>query len=100
MKVACKVLNGLLIQAWKPGYDDGTGDGVKSVIKDGPAVRLNGPSSLHAGAGNSSGAGLEPGITEVDGEWFAAWLEQNKLNPFVAEGLIYAIEEPADPNGK
>lgn len=98
VKVACKVVNGLMIHKWKKGYDDGTGDGVSPFVHDGPGIRLNGPSSLHAGTGNPAGVDVAPGITEIDGEWIAAWLEQNKLNPFVAEGFIYVVDESKGPN--
>jgi hypothetical protein len=97
VKVKCSVPNGMLIRISKPGYDDGTGDNVKTTVWDGPGVRLNGPSSLHAGAGNSDGAGQEPGETEVDAEWFDRWLEQNKINPLVADGHVQKVEEKENP---
>lgn len=100
VKVACTVLNGITIVKWKRGFDDGTGDGEAPMIKDGDPIRLRGPSSLRAGAGNPDGNGLEPVITEVPDEWdFPAWLEQNKKNPFVLKGLISRVED-AVPNGK
>jgi hypothetical protein len=93
VKVGCRVVNGLMIHRWKVGYDDGTGDGVKPMVHDGPGIRLNGPSSLHAGVGNTEGAGLEPGVTEVDAEWMGAVLEQNKMNPFFVQNQVYVIDE-------
>lgn len=99
VKVACKVLNGITIVKWKRGFDDGTGDGEAPMIKDGHPIRLNGPSSRNAGAHNSDGRGLEPVVTEVPAEWgFDKWLDQNKLNPFVTEGLISLVKEEV-PNG-
>jgi hypothetical protein len=96
VKVACTILNGMTICKFKPGYDDGTG--VKPMTRDGLAIRLNGPSSLGAGAGNSDGQGLEPGITEIPDDWgFDAWLKQNEQNPFVAEKLVYLVKDE-DPN--
>ena len=101
-KVACTVLNGITICKWKPGYDDGTGDGMKPMVKDGPPLRLNGPGGRLAGAGNSDGGvDLPPVVTEVPDDWgFDRWLEQNKENPFVTEGLIklVQVEEERVPN--
>lgn len=89
VRVACKVPGGLMICKWKPGFDDGTGDGVKTTVRDGIAIRLQGP--LHNGGTlNREGRDVPPGITEIDVDWrFADWIAQNKLNPYVAEGLIY-----------
>lgn len=103
VKVACTIVNGIVIQKWKTGYDDGTGDGVKFPVKDGIALRLNGPSARHAGVGNTEGVGQAAAITEVPDDWgFDRWLEANKLNPFVAEGMISKVEDeaPADPNAR
>jgi hypothetical protein len=94
VKVACTALNGLTICKWKPGYDDGTGDNVKTVVRDGLAIRLNGPSSVGAGVGNSDGKGLEPGITEIPDDWgFDTWLKQNEHNPFVKENFVYLVKD-------
>lgn len=93
-KVACTVLNGITICKWKRGFDDGTGDGEAPMVKDGSPIRLAGPSSLHAGTGNSGGAGLAQVVTEIPDEWdFDRWLDQNKQNPFVAEGLIAIVKD-------
>ncbi|MHB8272525.1 hypothetical protein [Bradyrhizobium sp.] len=96
VKVACSVPNGLAIRLFKVGYDDGTGDNVRPMIGDGPGIRLNGPSSLHTGAGNTGGIGLEPGITEVDAAWWAAWLAQNQQNPFVGEKMVYEFKDKGE----
>lgn len=98
-KVACTILNGIIICKWKRGFDDGTGDGEAPMVKDGPAIRLNGPTGQHAGTGNPSGAGLPPAFTEVPDDWgFDTWLEQNKMNPYVAEGFISLAKDEV-PNG-
>lgn len=93
IKVACTVPNGLAIRLFKVGYDDGTGDNVKPMIGDGPGIRLHGPSALHTGVSNTGGIGLEPGITEVDAEWWGLWLKQNEKNPFVGECLVYEFKD-------
>jgi len=97
VKVACLIPNGIMIRLSKVGWDDGTRDGVKPMVHDGPGVRLNGPSPLHTGAGNTSPPDLDPGITEVDAEWWGKWLTQNALNPAVEMKQIYLLEE-AKPN--
>lgn len=101
VKIACHVPNGIYIRRSKPGFDDGTGDGVKSVVHDGPAIRLNGPSALHTGAGNTVREDLPPGITEVNGEWWDAWLDQHKADPLVTMKQVYLLpseEGTKDPN--
>jgi hypothetical protein len=68
------------------------------MVKDGVPFRLNGPSSLGAGAGYSDGAKLGPVITEVRADWgFDAWLKQNEKSPFVIEGLIALVDENKAP---
>lgn len=104
VRVACSVPGGLMICKWKPGYDDGTGDGVKTTVRDGTAIRLNGTNGHSTGTSNPDGTGAGAGITEIPADWnFPAWLEQNKQNPFVAEGLIRVVDETdpeaARPNG-
>lgn len=92
VKVACTVPNGLLIALRKPGYDDGTG--FRPQVADGPAVRLNGPSSLHAGVGATTAG--EPVETEVDAEWMGRWLDQNAQNPLVTGRNVWVVEEKKD----
>ncbi len=96
VKIACHVPNGIMIRRSKDGPDDGTGDGVRMKAHDGPGVRLNGPSALHTGAGNTHGADLPPGITEVDPEWWAGWLEQNQQNPLITLKQVYVAPEEAE----
>ena len=99
VKVACHLVNGMMIRLFREGYDDGTGDNVRPMIVDGPGVRLNAPEGKLAGTGDPSGGKhLPPGITEVEENWMRAWLKQNAQNPFVAEGLIYIIDEGQGPN--
>jgi hypothetical protein len=89
VQVGCRVLNGVVIRRTKQGFDDGTG--FKPIVHDGPGVRLNGPPGANAGVGNSDGLGSEPGITDVDAEWFAAWFEQHKASPMVTEGHVFQV---------
>lgn len=96
VRVACSVPNGLAIRLFKVGYDDGTGH--NPMIWDGPGIRLNGPSALQAGTNNTTGELIEPGITEVDAEWWGLWLAQNAQNPFVGEHMVYEFKpEPGEP---
>lgn len=95
VRIACHQVNGLMLQNWKPGYDDGTGDGVKTVIKDGPAIRLNGPSAREAGVGNTERTGAEPGITEVDAEWWGKFETANRgKNPLIDDKIIEKMDDP------
>lgn len=97
VRVACTITNGIMLQLWQTDYDDGTGDGEKMPRKDGPAIRLNGPSSLHTGAGATHRIDVPPGITEVDAEWWEKWKVQNKSNPYFDVGAIREAEEEASP---
>ena len=96
VQVACRVPNGIMIALWKPGFDDGTGDGVKPTIRDGAAVRLHGPSGLHTGVNATGGTGLEPGLTDIDGEWWDKWWTANQQNPLVTQKQVY-LHEPEPP---
>lgn len=96
VRIACRVVNGTMIHLWKTGPDDGTG--FHPTIKDGAGVRLVGPSSLGAGAGSTELLDAEPGLTEVPKVWADKWFEQNAENPFVAQGLIYPLEEQEQPS--
>lgn len=98
VRIACLIPNGIAIRLSKIGWDDGTGDGVKPMVHDGPGIRLNGPSSLHAGAGNTSPVDVEPGVTEVDEEWWGKWLTQNARNPAVEMKHIFVLPEEEKPN--
>ncbi len=99
VKVACHVPNGIMIRRSKAGYDDGTGDGVRETVHDGPGVRLNGPSAIHTGAGATSRADLPPGLTDVESEWWDAWLAQNQQNPLITMKQIY-VQPDEETNEK
>lgn len=91
VRVACTITNGIMLQVWKPGFDDGTGK--NPMIHDGAAVRLNGPSARDTGAGATHRTDVEPAITEVDADWWAAWKKQNTLNPYFDSGAIKELED-------
>jgi hypothetical protein len=93
VQVACHIPNGIMIALWKPGFDDGTGDGVKPTIRDGAAIRLRGPSGLHTGVNATEGTHLEPGLTDIDSEWWDKWWAANQQNPFVMQKQVY-LHEP------
>jgi hypothetical protein len=93
VKIACKIPNGIKLRLMKEGYDDGTGSGVRPQVVDGAAVTLAGPSSLHAGAGNTEARGQPHGVTEVDAGWWARWHEQNKEGILCVEEFIYELKE-------
>lgn len=95
-RVACRVPNGVVIRLSKPGVDDGTGTGLREFAHDGPGIRLNGPSSLHTGAGNTDGHDLDPGITEVDAEWMGKWVAQHALDPLVLQRQVYVADGEGD----
>lgn len=91
VKIACHVVNGIMIRLSQEGFDDGTGN--KPMVHDGPGVRLNGPSALHTGAGNTAPPDLPPVVTEVDDEWWAAWLKQNAQSPLVTMKQVHLLDE-------
>ncbi len=91
VKVACRVVNGIKINRFKPGYDDGTGK--QPLAPTGPTVTLTGPSALHAGVGSSNADGQEPGITIVDKEWIEGWLEENSQTNLVREGYVSIVPD-------
>jgi hypothetical protein len=92
VRVACLVPNGIMIRLQKDGRGDA---GVPVLVQDGPGVRLNGPSTRNTGAGTTAPEGMEPGYTEVDAEWFKAWLDQHKMDPLVTGEHVYE-----DPEGE
>lgn len=96
VRIACFVPNGVMIRLQKDGPDDGTG--MRTIAHDGPGVRLNGMSSHGLGAGMTAPEGLDPGITEVDAEWFDAWTKQHKLDPMLVGEHIRVIKD--DPEGE
>lgn len=96
VRIACSVPNGIMIRLSRQGYDDGTGDGVRPMIGDGPPIRLAGPAALHTGVNATSGEGLEPGVTPVDAEWWAKWVDQHKLDPLIVGGYVYELRGDDD----
>lgn len=96
VKIACRVVNGMQLHVFKRGPDDGTG--FRPMVKDGPMVRLAGPSAHEAGVGSTELLDADPCITEVPKAWADAWFEQNRENPFVAQGLIYMLPEDPEPS--
>lgn len=96
VRVACLVPNGIMIRLQKDGPDDGGGRSV--VVHDGPGVRLNGPSGHNTGAGATAPEGMEPGYTEVDAEWFEAWLKQHRLDPLVTGKHVRVVEPEGEEN--
>jgi hypothetical protein len=96
-KIACRQVNGVRIRLFKPGYDDGTGDGVKPIVGDGPLVLLRGPSPVHAGAGDTGSLSSAPVINEVDADFADKWFAQNENNPLVKQGFVYRVEDGPNP---
>lgn len=91
VKVLCRIVNGLTIKRYAEGFDDGTGK--KPLVPIDAGITLNGPSALHAGAGNTDGSGSEPGVTIVDKEWIEAWLTANEKTLFVTGGYIEIVPD-------
>lgn len=91
-RIACQHVNGISLRLFKEGPDDGTGQ--KPQVVDGPPVILSGPNARGAGVGTPSGYGGGFSVTDVDPEYWAAWLAQNKgKNPLLDGGLIYDLDE-------
>lgn len=90
VRVACSQMNGLMLQLYTRARDE---LGVTQALRDGPAVRLNGPSGAMGGT-NQNPDEWPPGITELDGEWWDRWVEQNKgKNPLLDGGVIREWQE-------
>jgi hypothetical protein len=67
---------------------------IKEGRKSGPVVRIKGTAKPNGTIPEGyeiplivNGAALN---FDVDGEWWDAWLEQNRLNPLVENGMIFA----------
>jgi hypothetical protein len=100
LTVACKLPAGLILQVWNmEDHDEPVfGGGVKVVkraVKHGPAIKING-SARRMGADAPheirGGVGLTYGVDE---DLWKRWLEQNKDEPYVKNGLVFA-----QPTGK
>lgn len=93
IRVSCSIPNGIELRLFVRGVDDGTGAHPYVEDRSRPRVFLAGPSSLHAGVGNTMMTTQEPAVTEVDEEYFAEWLKQNEKNTLVTGGLIAQMGE-------
>jgi hypothetical protein len=99
--VACKIPNGLILQTFimedhdEPLFGGGIRTVKRAVKTPHPPVKVNGPARF---AGRDlphdikGGCGLTYG---VDADFFAEWVRQNKDEPYVRNGLIFA-----QPSGK
>lgn len=91
VRVACMIPNGLMIRATIERPDDVTGKPIP--VASGPGVRLNGPDTRQMGAGATNRQDVEPGVTEVDAEFMAAWMRANAQNPVVAGRQVWILDE-------
>lgn len=100
--VACKVSNGLLLRLFRMVEDvelvlGGGTRKVKRAEQVGDVVKIHGPGAALFGKNPSysivAGYALTP---NVDAEFFAEWLKQNKDHDAVKANLIFAYDKPAD----
>lgn len=101
LTVGCKIPSGLVLQVYEMADHDEPvmGGGVKVIKRAkqiGPSVKLNGcarrlgydtPHDIRGGVGLTYG---------VDADFFAKWLEQNKDEPYVTKGQVFA--QPTEKN--
>ncbi len=95
VSVACKVPNGIELQNYKmvDSAEPLTGGGqrmVKVAHKDGPPIRINGPSRYHGAAPTCQivmGFAITP---RVPADHWERWLAANKDSAIVKNGLIFA----------
>ncbi len=103
--VGCKLPNGLYIQAFtmESHQEAVMGGGWKEInraVAKGERIKLNGCARF---AGKDApheirnGVGLTFG---VDADLFAAWLEQNKDNEIVKNGLVFAQAKTGEINAQ
>lgn len=78
--VGCKMPNGLICEMGKAGAEN-----YKRVV-------LNGMNSTKIVGGY--------GMTEVDGEFMAAWLKKNAWLPAVKNGMVFVQGEAADAHAQ
>ena len=89
VRIGCRLGNGLKIQRFKDAVEPG---GMKQA--EGPAVTLNGPANHgNAGFADPGSRSSDHGVTEIDKAWWDLWLAENELNPAVANGAVYFIED-------
>lgn len=101
LTIGCKIPSGMVLRIYDMADHDEPvfGGGVKIVkraVKVGPDVKINGcarrmgvdaPHEIRGGVGLTHG---------VDADFFAKWLEQNKDEPYVKNGMIFA--QPTEKN--
>jgi hypothetical protein len=94
--VGCKIPTGLILQTFNMEDHDEPlfGGGVKTVKRavktPHPPVKINGPAryaGLDLPHDIKGGCGLTYG---VDADFFAEWLRQNRDEPYVKNGLVFA----------
>lgn len=93
VKVACGHAGGLQLRLLdpEPGKEQAPGK-MTSVVLQGPSAFLTGVQAP-AGAGEV--------INEVDAEFWAEWLEQNRgKSPILTSGLIREISDEGKPNDR
>src|SRR4051812_37597048 len=101
LTIACKIPNGLILQTFAmEDHDEPVFGGgfrtVKRAVKTHHApVKLNGPARF---AGKDLPHDIKGGYGltyNVDADFFAEWIRQNKDEPYVKNGMIFA-----QPSGK
>lgn len=88
VQVCCDIPNGVSLRLAEP-FNDGFATQMRFV---GEPVILTGPRSLLAEQRDYN----SPEITDVDPEFWAAWLEQNQRNTLVTQRRVYAFEPPPE----
>lgn len=89
IKVGCRAPNGVTLQLWRQGRQEDMG----AFVKDGPPVFLPGPITNHVGTGNTDPE-LDRVYTEVDQDFWNAWVEQNKgKNALLDLGFVQPLDE-------
>jgi hypothetical protein len=99
--VACKIPTGLILQTYimedhdEPLFGGGNKTIKRAVRSPHPPVKINGP-ARYAGLDLPHDIKGGCGLTyNVDADFFAEWLRQNRDEPYVKNGLIFA-----QPSGK
>ncbi len=97
VRIGCRQPNGLALDLFKKGFDDGTG--FVPTVRDGPVMRLNGPTShVAAGASDPTGNADAFGTTEIPAAFWTAWVEQNKgKNPLLDGEVVFALDDEGQP---
>lgn len=91
VKIECSHMGGLMLNIFTRGRGE---FGEPTVVRDGPGIRLNGPSGVMGGTNAGAELPASPGITEIDAEWWSKWREQNTgKNPLLDQGVIREFKE-------